>query len=69
MKVTLTKTALAVGLAAALLLPGMGTASADDKRINELYEAAKKEGEVIFYTTGRKAYNKKFSKFWKDQVS
>ncbi|MCG8546853.1 MAG: extracellular solute-binding protein, partial [Alphaproteobacteria bacterium] len=67
MKITLTKTALAVGLATALLLPGMGGASADEKRIAALYEAAKKEGEVIFYTTGRKAYNKKLSKFWKEK--
>lgn len=66
MKITLTKTAFAVGMATALLLPGMGHAqTAAEKKVNALYEAAKKEGEVIWYTTSRKAYTKNLSKFWK----
>lgn len=56
---------VAVGVAAALALPSSGYADTTEQRIKALYEAAKSEGEVIFYTTGRKAYNKKFSKFWK----
>ena len=68
MKSTFLNTLLAAGLAAAVALPGASYAdSATDKRIAALYEAAKKEGEVIFYTTGRKAYNKNFSKFWKEK--
>jgi iron(III) transport system substrate-binding protein len=66
MKLPVFKTLLAAAIAAVVALPGASLAGSEtDKRIAALYEAAKKEGEVIFYTTGRKAYNKKFSKFWK----
>ena len=65
MKRTFVRTAMAAAVAAVIALPGAASANSD--RIAKLYEAAKKEGEVIFYTTGRKAYNKKFSKFWKEK--
>lgn len=69
MKPPVIRTLLAVAVVAVVAgLASLNAAYADgatDKRIAALYEAAKKEGEVIFYTTGRKAYNKKFSKFWK----
>ncbi len=68
MKLPVFKTVLAASVAVALTVPGIAYAdAATDKRIAALYDAAKKEGEVIFYTTGRKAYNKKFSKFWKEK--
>lgn len=38
-----------------------------NKRVAELYEAAKKEGEVVWYTTAREAYTKKMSEFWKQK--
>ena len=38
---------------------------ASKKRIAELYELAKKEGEVVWYTTSRQAYLKGLSAFWK----
>lgn len=59
------KTLTAVGIAVALALPTAGYADEGQDRIKALYEAAKGEGELIFYTTGRKSYNKKLSKFWK----
>jgi len=36
-----------------------------NKRIAELYELAKKDGEVVWYTTSREAYLKGLSAFWK----
>jgi len=33
--------------------------------IDGLYRKASKEGKLIWYTTGRKSFNRKFSKFWK----
>lgn len=38
---------------------------ASKKRIAELYELAKKEGEVVWYTTSRASYLKGLSAFWK----
>lgn len=35
------------------------------KRIAETYELAKKDGEVVWYTTSREAYLKGLSAFWK----
>lgn len=61
MKVPAMKFLMAGGLA--LLVAAPTVASAD--RIEELYKKASKEGKVIFYTTARKSYNRKISKFWK----
>jgi iron(III) transport system substrate-binding protein len=36
-----------------------------NKRIAELYELAKKDGEVVWYTTSREAYLTGLSAFWK----
>lgn len=56
---------------ATLLLCGLplasGAQSASDKRIAELYELAKKEGEVIWYTTSRKPELTSLSKVWKER--
>jgi iron(III) transport system substrate-binding protein len=45
----------------------VSNSDAVNKRVAELYEAAKKEGEVIWYTTTREAYTKKMSVFWKEK--
>jgi iron(III) transport system substrate-binding protein len=62
--------ALAVaGLALALATesPAAPNSDAINKKVAEHYEAAKKEGEVIWYTTTREAYTKKMSEFWKQK--
>lgn len=57
--------ALAFGLATES--PAATNSEATNKRVAELYELAKKEGEVIWYTTTREAYTKKMSEFWKQK--
>ncbi len=52
---------VAGGLAITLAAPVAARAAL----VDDLYRKASKEGKVIWYTTGRKSYNRKFSKFWK----
>ncbi len=63
------RVAFVVTMAAALTFAGQAVAvsnsDAQNKRIAEIYELAKKEGEVVWYTTSREAYLKGLSAFWK----
>ncbi len=60
------KFVLSGGLAVMLAMPIMANGSEEAyKKVEKLYRAAAKEGRVIWYTTSRKSYNRKFSKFWK----
>ncbi|MCB1744621.1 MAG: extracellular solute-binding protein [Gammaproteobacteria bacterium] len=51
-----------------LVVPLVGSAqTASEKRIAELYELAKEEGEIIWYTTSRKPELTSLSKVWKER--
>lgn len=52
---------LAVTFALPLLVPAGVRADI----VDDVYRKASKEGKLIWYTTGRKSFNRKFSKFWK----
>jgi iron(III) transport system substrate-binding protein len=62
-------TAVVAAIALVTATPSIAATNSEavNKRVAELYEAAKKEGEVVWYTTTREAYTKKMSEFWKQK--
>lgn len=64
------RVAFVATMAATIVFAGQALAEvknsdAINKRIAEFYELAKKDGEVVWYTTSREAYLKGLSAFWK----